>query len=96
MSCEKASTGFIPWEKEEGVYILTKWNHFLMKLGLRYRTDFVTRETLQEMTELSDEEFKEMWSQLQDKGAVKKVLVKHNDKGHIIDLFDAEERLLGE
>ena len=77
---------FIPWVKEEGVFVATKGQKFRAKIGMSYRMDFFPKSMMKQMSELTNKEFEKKWKVMKEKGMVKEAYVKYDKVGKMIDV----------
>ena len=77
----------IPWVEEEGIYMATALQQFLLKLKLPIRITFIPKKELKEASELNDEEFEKTWDMLKKMGKIKRINVKY-ENGKMIQVYD--------
>jgi hypothetical protein len=79
----------IPWTEEEGIfYSASRFQRLRKKIGLPYMAKFVPKKIIRLESGLSVNEFEKVWEKLKSVGRVKRVLVKYNNQGRIIQIFD--------
>ncbi len=84
----------IPWQKAEGLYATNMLGRFLIKLGLPCKVRFMTKEDLRQKSGMPDDVFEKDWAVLKENGIVKQVLVKYDNEGNIISLYE-DGRVIG-
>ena len=77
---------FIPWVKEEGVFVATKGQKIRAKIGLSYRLGFFPKSMMKQMSDLPDKEFEKKWKMMKENGMVKEAFVKYDKVGKMIDV----------
>ena len=87
----------IPWTEEEGIFCsASRFQRFRKKIGLPYRAKFIPKSIVRKESGLSVNEFEKVWDKLKNVGRVKSVLVKYNNQGRIVQIFDKGKNMIPE